>query len=57
VKMGVDMTPTTGSQTPAGAAENFDMLANIKVLLSLSLFIPLVNAVHCLIRISSSVIL
>lgn len=52
VKMGLDMTPILGHKTPAGAVENFNMLADIEVLLSLSVFIPLVNAVHCLIKLS-----
>jgi len=50
VKMGLDMTPTPGSKTPMGAVDNFDILADIEVLLSLSLFILLINAFHCLIK-------
>jgi len=54
MKMSVDMTLTLGSKTIAGATENFDMLADSKVLLSLALFIPFVNAIHCLLKLYQS---
>ena len=53
-KMGVDMGPPTGPKGPAGAAGNFSCLSDIEVLLSLSCFIPLVNAVHSLIKLTQS---
>lgn len=54
VKFGVDMTPGLGHKTIAGAADNFDRFVDIEVLLSLALFIPLVNTVHSLIKLSQA---
>jgi hypothetical protein len=48
VKMGFDMTPAHGQRSNAGAGDNFDMLVDVEVLLSLACFIPLLDAVHYL---------
>lgn len=54
VKMGADMSSGPGSKTVPGSAENFDLLSDIELLLSLACFIPLVNAVHALIKLSQA---
>ena len=54
VKMDSDMTPKAGEKPPAGAVENFDMLVDVEVLLSLMCLMPLLNVVHCLIKFSQS---
>ena len=52
VKMEVDMIPTTRYKVPAGAKENFDLLADVEVLLSLACFIPLLDAIYHLMKLS-----
>ena len=54
VKMGVDMEAFAGHKGNATPTENFEMLADVEVLLSLACFIPMVNAVHCLIKLSQA---
>jgi len=54
VKMGQDMTPSPGHKTHVGTVDNFDVLVDIEVLLSLALFIPLLNAMHVLIKLSQA---
>ena len=55
VKMGLDMPrPGQRGKSVAAAAENFDCLADIELLLSLACFIPMLNAVHCLIKLSQA---
>lgn len=54
MKMGVDMTAAPGHKPNATATDNFDQHADIELLLSLALFIPLVNAVHSLIKLSQA---
>jgi len=54
VKIGVDMILGLGHKSHAWAIDNFNLLVDIKVLLSLALFIPLVNAVHALIKLSQA---
>ena len=54
VKMDSDMIPKPGEKPLARAAENFDMLVNVKVSLSLMSFMPLLNVVYCLIKFSHS---
>ena len=54
VKMGNDMTSKPREKLPARAVENFDMLVDLEVLLSLMCFMLLLNAVHCLIKFSQS---
>jgi len=48
------MTLALGSKIPIGSVDNFDLLADIEVLLCLALFIPPINVVHYLIKISQS---
>ena len=52
VKMEVDMTPTDSYKVLAGAKENFDLLADVEVLLSLACFIPLLDVVYHLMKLS-----
>ena len=52
VKMGVGMIPADVYKDPAGAKENFDLLADIEVLLSLACFIPLLDIVYHLMKLS-----
>lgn len=54
VEMDRDMTSGLGHKTCARVAVNFDLPVDIEVLLSLTLFIPLVNAVHALIKLSQA---
>ena len=54
VKMGFDMTLGLGQRSNAGARDNFDYFVDIEVLLSLACFIPLVDAVHYLIKLSQA---
>jgi hypothetical protein len=54
VKMGLDMAHVAGQKPNAGAAENFDLLVDIEVLLSLACFIPLLECVHYLIKLSQA---
>ena len=54
VKIGSDMTPKAGEKHPAGAIDNFDILVDVKVLLSLMCLMPFLNAIHCLIKFSQS---
>lgn len=50
VKIGEDMVPAPSDKIKAKAANNFDFVVDIEVLLSLSYFIPLLNAVYYLIK-------
>ena len=52
VKMKVGMTLAVGYKVPAGAKENFDLLADVEVLLSLACFIPLLDVVYHLMKLS-----
>ena len=52
--MGVDMDLPTGPKGPAAVAGKFSCFSDIEVLLSLSCFIPLLNAVHSLIKLTQS---
>ena len=52
VKMGVDMTPAIDHKVPTGAKENFDLLADVEVLLPLACFIPLLDDVYHLMKLS-----
>jgi hypothetical protein len=54
VKMGFDMTPIHGQRLNVGAGDNFNMLVDIEVLLSLACFIPLLDAVHYLAKLSQA---
>jgi hypothetical protein len=54
VKMGFDMIPGPGQRSNAGAGDNFDYLVHIEVLLSLACFIPQLDAVHYLIKLSQA---
>jgi hypothetical protein len=54
VKMGFDMASGPGQRSNAGAGDNFDYLVDIEVLLSLACFIPLLDAVHYLIKLSQA---
>ena len=53
VKMALDVA-SGGRKGNSAAASNFDYLSDIEVLLSLACFIPLLNTVHCLIKLSQS---
>jgi hypothetical protein len=46
IKMGLDMIPVLNYRVPVGAEANFDYLVDIKMLLSLSCVMPLLNTVH-----------
>ena len=48
--MGNDMTPKAKEKHLVGAIENFKILVDVEVLLSLMCFMPLFNAIHCLIK-------
>jgi hypothetical protein len=48
IKMGFDMAPRQKSNARTG--DNFDLLMDIEVLLSLACFIPLLDVVHYLIK-------
>jgi len=52
--MGIDMTMTLGNKPNVGAIDNFDLLCDIEVLLSLACFVPFINAMHCLIKLSEA---
>lgn len=52
--MGMDMTSGLTHKSHAKASNNFDLLVDIEVRLSLILFIPLVNAAHALINLSQT---
>ena len=52
VKMGSNMTAKPREKPQAGVVENFDMLVDVEVLLSLMCFMPLLNVVHYLIKFS-----
>ena len=52
VKMDANMTLATSHKVPARAKENFDLLANVEVLLSLTCFIPLLDAIYNLMKLS-----
>ena len=54
VKMAIDMSGAVGDRPSTVAATNFDYFSNIEVLLSLSCFIPILNVVHCLIKLSQA---
>jgi hypothetical protein len=54
VKMGTDMTPGLRQRSNAGPGDNFDYLVDIEVLLSLACFIPLLDVVHYLIKLSQA---
>jgi hypothetical protein len=54
VKMEFDMTPSPGQRSNVGAGDNFDYLVDIEVLLSLACFIPMLDAVHYLIKLSQA---
>jgi hypothetical protein len=54
VKMGFDMAGAPGQKPNAGAGDNFDLLVDIEVLLSLACFIPLLDAVYYLIKLSQA---
>ena len=53
VKMDVDMA-AGGQNGNSAVATNFDYLSDIEVLLSLSYFIPMLNVVHYLIKLSQA---
>jgi len=50
MKMGQDKILGLGHKIHIGTIDNFDVLVDIEVLLSLALFIPLVNAMYALIK-------
>jgi len=52
-KMGVDMAAASQKGYSA-IASNFDYLSDVEVLLSLACFIPLLNIVHYLMKLSQS---
>ena len=52
VKMAIDMSGAVGGRPSTTTATNFDYLSDIEVLLSLSCFIPMLNVVYCLIKLS-----
>jgi len=52
VKMGIDMSIPAGQKMNAAASANFDLLVDVEVLLSLSCFVPMLNCVHNLIKLS-----
>jgi len=54
VKMGLDMEASARQKTTAAPAANFELLAGGEDLLSLALFISMVNVVHCLIKLSQT---
>jgi len=54
VKMDVDIEATVGSKSNAAVAANFDQLSDVDILLSLACFIPIVNIVHCLIKLTQA---
>ena len=54
VKMGLNMSPSAGHKGSARAAANFDALSDVQTLLSLACFIPMLNDVHCLIKLSQA---
>jgi len=52
--MEVDMTGGLGHKFVAKAGNNFDLLVDVEVLLSLACFIPLENVVHSLMKLSQT---
>jgi hypothetical protein len=54
VKMGFDMVGAPGQKPNARAGDNFDLLVDIEVLLSLACFIPLLDVVYYLIKLSQA---
>jgi len=54
VKMGLDMTGGLGQKGNADTGDNFDLLCDVEMLFCLACFIPLVNAVHSLMKLSQS---
>jgi hypothetical protein len=48
------MTPAPNHQVPVGAEANLDYLVDLEVLLSLCCIMPLLNAVHWLIKVSQT---
>ena len=53
-KMGVDMPPPVGHKGNASAVGNFNALVDVEVLLSLACFVPMLNTVHCLIKLTQA---
>ena len=41
-----------GKKPPIEASDNFDMLVDVEILLSLMCLMPLLNAIYCLIEFS-----
>ena len=54
VKMGTNMTPGLKQRSNARPGDNFDYLVDIEVLMSLVCFIPLLDVVHYLIKLSQA---
>ena len=53
VKMEVEMPAPVGQKGNASApTSNFDALVDIEVMLSLAYFVPMLNTVHCLIKLT-----
>ena len=50
VNMAIDMIPAPSHKVSAGAKENFDLLADVEVLLLLACFIPLLDAINHLMK-------
>ena len=48
------MTLKGEEKLPIGVSDNFDMLFDLKVLLSLTYLMPLLNVVYCLIKFSQT---
>ena len=48
------LSPSAGHKANARAAANFDLLSDVQTLLSLACFIPMLNVVHCLIKLSQA---
>lgn len=54
MQMGLNMTTRPGHKPVAGAADIFDLFSDIEVVLSLACFIPLLNAVYSLMKLSQA---
>ena len=54
MKMSLDMMPKGGQKLFTRPSNNFDMLVDLEVFFSLTWLMPLLNAIHCLIKFSQS---
>jgi len=54
VKMEKNMTLSIGHKANVVAIGNFGSLSNMEVLLSLAVFIPMLNVVHCFIKLTQA---